>query len=87
MEHLLCAGALGSAFQGSWEVGIISPGSEDKTETREMGGRSRVTQQPRGRAGIRARPGWLHIQLATAIRVICQGSFHHRWHSGGLSHR
>lgn len=25
MEHLLCAGALGSAFQGSWEVGINQP--------------------------------------------------------------
>lgn len=84
MEHLLCAGVFGSAFQGPWEVGVISSVSEDKTETQEMGGRSRVTQQPRGRAGIQARPGWLHIQLATA--VICQDGFHHRWHSGGPSH-
>lgn len=62
-EHLLCAGAFGSAFRGSCEVGITSSGSEDKTETQEMGGRSRVTQQARGRAGIQARPGWLYVQL------------------------
>lgn len=51
-EHLLCAGASDSAFQGSCEVGIISSGSGDNTETQEVGGRSRVTQPSRGRAGI-----------------------------------
>lgn len=64
MEHLLCAGAFGPAFQGSCEVGITSSRSGDNTETQEVGGRSRVTQPSRGRAGIWARPGWLHSQCS-----------------------
>lgn len=59
MKHLLCAG-----FQEPSEMGIISSGSEEKTEAQKGGGRCRVTQQPRGRAGMQARPVWLHIQCA-----------------------